>query len=207
MEGQSRAKIAEQILADPQSIHWVPSYLIEGQNSYRFSGQIAGGVHTSRRLDVAEGFVVPANERVPHLVGRPPTGIGSATVGATLELTDESNSKDHVLLRTYQVLKDESTPSLMQRLRSEEFWIAKKRDFLVFRSQSQWEDGTKSVLTLGDLAQSPSGYWYPTNASQSREDGSQPTVYTYHVDFSEPLPESMFNVNELVRILEKTKRK
>lgn len=206
LEGQSRAKVAAQILANPQRIRWVPSCLIDGHDLYHFSEEIAGGVRTSRSLDVAEGFIVPSNIRVPHLVGRPATGIGLATIGASLELSDESNLEDNVLLRTYQILKDEGPPSPVQRMRYAEYRIATARDFLVLRTQNQWEDGSKSVLTLDDLVQSPSGYWYPESASQSREDGSQPTVYSYHVDFSEPLPESMFDVNELVRILEKAKR-
>jgi hypothetical protein len=147
-----------------------------------------------------------AAERVPHLVGRPPTGIGLASVGATLKFSDEGNSEGHVLLRTYQSLKDESAPRSGQRSMSTEFRIAKTRDFLVLRSQNQSEDGSTSVLTLGDLVQSPSGYWYPKSAYRSREDGSQPTIHTFHVDFSKPLPESMFDVNELVGILERAKR-
>ena len=206
LKGQSRANVAAQILADPQSIRWVPFHLIDGHNLYHFSEEIAGGVHTYRSLDMAEGFVVPSNIRVPHLVGRPATGIGLSSIGATLELSDESNLEDNVLLRTYQILKDEGPPSPVQKMRSAEYRIATARDFLVLQTQNEWEDGSKSVLTLGDLDQSPRGYWYPKNASQSRENGSHPKAYIYHVDFSEPLPESMFDVNELVRILEKAKR-
>jgi hypothetical protein len=155
---------------------------------------------------MAEGFIVRAHEWVPHLVGRPATGIGLATVGATLELSAEASSADHVLLRTNLILRDESIPSSVQQLKSAEYWIAKSRDFLVLRTQNQWEDGSTSVLTLGALDQSPRGYWYPKNAFRSRDDGSSANVLSYHIDFSEPLPAAMFDVNKLVRILEKAKR-
>jgi hypothetical protein len=206
LEGQGRAQVAAQILADPQSIRWVPSHFIDGQTLYSFNHKLTTGVHISRSQDIAAGFIVPAYERVPHLVGRPATGIGLGTVGATLELSDETDSADSVLLRTHQSLTDEDPPSPVQRLRSAEYWIAKTQDFLVLRTQSLWEDGSTSVVTIGDLVQSPSGKWYPKIASRSRDDGSHPTVHSYHVDFSGPLPKTMFDVNDLVRLVEKTKR-
>ncbi|MEQ1829965.1 MAG: hypothetical protein ABL921_28645 [Pirellula sp.] len=208
LEGQSRKKVASQILAYPQMIKWVPAHLIDGGTRYSFSAETAGGVHASRISDVAEGFTIPGYDRVPHLVGRPSTGIGRPTIGATLELSAEGIPADCVLLRTHQTLMDEIPQSPVQRLRGAEYWISRTKDFLVLRTQQRWEDGSTSALTLGELVQSPNGYWYPTSASRSRADSSdRPIVDSYHVDFSEPLSDAMFDLNELVKMLGKEHRK
>jgi hypothetical protein len=208
LEGQSQKEVAAQILADPKMIKWVPASLIDGGTHYFFRDDTAGGFYTTRSSDVAEGFTIPGAERVPHLVGRPPTGIGLPTMGATLELSADGIPSDCVLLRTNQTIKNESLQNPVQQFRDAEYWISRTKDFLVLRTQHRWEDGSTSVLTLGDLVQSPSGYWYPQSVSRSRVDSSdRPVVQSYHVDFTAPLSDAMFDLNDLVKMQRKAKPK
>lgn len=213
LEGQSRKEVAAQILADPQMIKWEPTHLIDGETHYSFRAELPKGFHTSRSSDMAEGFTMPGYDRVPHLVGRPPTGIGQANIGAALELTADGVPADCVLLRTYQTLMDESQQSPVQQspvqqIRDEEYWISRTKGFLVLKSKHQWQDGSTTVLTLGELVQSPSGCWYPISASRTRVDRpDRTTVDSYHVDFSGPLTDAMFDPDELVKLLGHAKSK
>ena len=79
-----------------------------------------------------------------------------------------------------------------------DFWIDTTKEALVIEYRTQKTDGSTSTFTLSGLTQSPNGHWYPKIATHTDSVTSRTTIYRYFLEFSNPLPDTMFEPNHYV---------
>jgi hypothetical protein len=209
--GRNVADVAADLLKNPNSIKWQPATLIHGQDVYRFSMEIADdpGVkatlsyRVSRKPNSPEFFTCPSSHRAPNLVGRPATGVGSPATGASIVSNQVDGPEGCIQLRTVSTAhwasgkfeKDDS--SVGQRITSD-YWIDATKEALVIEYRTQMDDRSTNTYTLSELTRSPGGHWFPKIATHTNSVTLQNTIYRYFIDFSSPLPDTMFDPNQYV---------
>jgi hypothetical protein len=210
-EGRNASDVAAELLKNPNSIKWQPATLIHGQNVYRFSMEIADdpGVketlsyHVSRKPNSPEFFYSPSSIRVPNLVGRPATGVGLPSMGASIVSNQTDGPEGCIQLRTVSTTqgasgKLEHEDSSVGHLTTNDYWIDTTKEALVIEYRTERDDGSISTFELSELTRSPDGHWYPKIATHIDSVTSQTTDYRYFVEFSKPLPDTMFDPNHYV---------
>jgi hypothetical protein len=209
--GRNVADVANELLENANSIKWQPATLLQGQDVYRFSqGIIDNSVvsarhsyQTSRHPNSPEFFTMPSSHRVPNLVGRPMTGVGAPSIGAIIVSNEEGGLEGCVQLRTVSTPRrvsgdPEHEGSSLGHSTTSDFWIDTSKEALVVKYRTQKTDGSTSTYTLSELTQSPIGHWYPKIAVHTESSTSQTTIYRYFTEFSNPLPDAMFEVKHYV---------
>lgn len=211
LQGRNAADVAAELLRNPNGIEWQPATLIHGQDVYRFSMESSdtNGVkaalsyRVSRNPNSPEFFTCPSSNRVPNLAGRPGTGVGSPSMGASIVSNQTDGPEGCIQLRTVSTPpKGSETPehddSSAARQITRDFWIDTTKEALVIEDRTQMIDGSTSTFTLSELTQSPGGHWYPKIATRTDSVTEQTTIYRYFIDFSSPLPDTMFDPNHYV---------
>lgn len=208
-EGRKAADVAADLLKNPSSIKWGPATLIHGQDVYRFSMEGANEpsvkgklkYRVTRNPNSPEFFTCPSSNLVPNLVGRPATGVGSPTIGASVVSNQTDGPKGCIQLRTVSTpqrapAKLEQEDSSIGQPTTNDYWIDTTKEALVVEYRMQMTDGSTDTFTLSELTQSPGGHWYPKIATNTNSVTSQTTVYRYFIEFSNPLPDSMFDPSQ-----------
>lgn len=210
-EGQKVADVAADLLKDPNSIKWQPATLIRGQDVYRFSFEISDdpgadatlSYRLSRYPNSPEFYTMPSSHRVPNFVGRPATGIGSPAIGASIVSNQTDGPEGCIQLRTVSTPqrvsgKLEHEDSSIGQPTTIDYRIDTTKEALVIEYRAQKTDGSTSTFTLNELSRSPDGHWYPKIATHTDSATSQTIVYRYFLQFSNPLPDTMFEPNHYV---------
>ncbi|MCU0714222.1 MAG: hypothetical protein MUC43_19365 [Pirellula sp.] len=210
-EGLEAADVAAALLKNPSSINWQPATLILGQDMVRFSIVVANdpsvkgklSYRISRNPNSPEYFICPSSHRVPNLVGRPMTGVGSNSTGASI-VSDQSHGPEGCIqLRTLSAPQRASGNLEQEELgighqKTSDYWIDPTKGSLVIEYRTQMHDGATSTFTLGELTRSPAGHWYPKITTHTDSVTSQTTIYRYFIEFSNPLPDIMFEPDHYV---------
>jgi hypothetical protein len=212
-EGQKVADVAADLLKNPNKIKWQPATLIHGQDVYRFSFEISDNPGADAKLSYRlsrfpnspEYFTSPSSQRAPNLVGRPITGVGSLTTGANIVFNPTEGPEGCIQLRAVSMPRRDS--GAMEQKDSDmgdqtisDFWIDTTKEALVIEYRTQKTDGSTSTFTLSGLTQSPNGHWYPKIATHTDSVTSRTTIYRYIIEFSNPLPDTMFELNRYVEV-------
>jgi hypothetical protein len=75
-------------------------------------------------------------------------------------------------------------------------WISPTKSFIALRSESSVFEGPKvafvDTMIMEGLAQSPSGFWYPTRVRRKTSDLNSEQVWTYHLEFEVDIPDELF---------------
>lgn len=152
----------------------------------------------SEQSDPWRGYYVA---EMAEFMGHPPLlGEGNAPYVMTVNPEPETGPAGCVLVES---LRTDNTPGKMIGRR---YWIDPARDYLVMRSESLRGNPNNpevwQATEIVDMAQSPSGRWYPTQlrvigGSVSLDTGEKSDYFNnYYLDFDADVPDELFQIPE-----------
>lgn len=136
---------------------------------------------------------------MPEFLSHPPMGIGGQGLEPVLELQPRDGPPGAVLLSVRQVGKmpaAQRPKDLPPAPDLYKYWIDPGKSYVAMRWQ-MGEGANEDIFIIEELAQSPSGHWYPTvvrrkNAIQDADGKRRDMIYRFYVDFNAPLPDTLF---------------
>ena len=72
-------------------------------------------------------------------------------------------------------------------------YISLRTESLVLESQNPAKVAFVDTMTMEDLRQSPSGFWYPAQVRRKTSNFETVQVWKYHLEFDVPMPDELFN--------------